>query len=234
MKRKIVVFFLLIFFLNLGMSSSSSAYNVYVNEVLGTTQITATLDYTGSETLGYEMAGMAVTANFFGGGSETIPWASNGFFSGIASGTGWSLSQADDTFTSQWTLSTTSTQLAGFKVDAGLGNTVFDRTFGGGTGTILSSLGKDFVVTSSGSGNITAIYLDQVALSGFLPVGDLFRFLDVRFDQNLGFSGSLAFLADTDQESSFRGFRTCYQPATILFLGVGLIGLAGYGRKKLI
>jgi hypothetical protein len=66
MKRKIVVFFLLIFFLNLGMSSSSSAYNVHVNEVLGTTQITTTLDDTGSETLGSEMAGMAVTANFFG------------------------------------------------------------------------------------------------------------------------------------------------------------------------
>ncbi len=73
------------------------------------------------QTYGDMMDGMQVTAN----GSDTAVWADTGAGAGAASGSGWSLAQSGDTFSSAWTL-TSDISLNSLTVDALLGRTVFD------------------------------------------------------------------------------------------------------------
>jgi PEP-CTERM motif len=230
MAKKMSVF-LFVLFLVVGMSNGSSAYTVNVGQNTGTTQVTTAL--TGFATSGNQMDGMAVTAFFSGGGSQTVSWVDSGGLSGGVTGTGWSLAQSGDTFGGPWTLSAAGASLTGFKIDAGVGDTVFDRTFSGLEGTDGSARGLDFALSPNPSttGIITATYIDSVALTGFPPVGDLFRYLDVQF--NFSFTnGSLKFIADTDNLQLSGDIKPIPEPATMLLLGIGLIGIAGLGRRK--
>lgn len=214
--------------------AQSHALTVNYGYSPGTTQI-ITPPIT-SDTTGATMEGMSVTAYFDGdAGSETLTWGDIGSgFSGVI-GRDWNLSVKSDMdpwTQGAWGLNSYSgTIIDHILIDAGAGNTVFDTYYSGGIGTPDSQLGKDLSVSSIGTtyeGAIAAIYRDQVALSGFAPVGDLYRYLDIQFEDP--FSGILYFETDTDNITG--GIQPIPEPATILLLGSGLVGLAGFRRKR--
>jgi hypothetical protein len=189
-------------------------------------------------TTGDLMAGMTVQAYFAGGGSETATWQSTGIGSGEATPTGneWSLAESGDTFYNYWTLTNTSASpISEIRIDPFPGYTVFDTTFNGQNGTTNSEYGWTFSVNSSSPSNfdITATYLDAVALDGTAPVGDLYRYLDIVFNNGiyLGEDGYLQFGADTDNVS-FGNINPTPLPGTFLLLGSGLLGLVGLGRIR--
>jgi hypothetical protein len=147
-------------------------------------------------------------------------------------GIGWSLSECGDTFNNLWTL--TGAGLTSLFIDAGAGDSVFDTSFGGLTGTAGSALGVTF--NTAYTGNITATYSGPVALTGNPPVGDLFRFLRLDFTGG-ALSGTITFGQDTDN-LGLRGDLTPLnpvpvpEPASLLLLGSGLVGAVLRQRRR--
>jgi hypothetical protein len=213
-----------------------SSCSVFADTVIltpGTTNQTTGL--TGFATDGSMMNGMVITAYFSGGSSETAYWATTGLQAGGASGTGWSLSESGDTYGGAWTLDTGNQIMTRLFVDAGPGDTVFDTTFNGEYGTNGSARGLNFHRTSINSGlNVTATYQDYVALAGDAPVGDLFRYLDLSFQivGATGFSGVMTYEADTDNLQFAGDIHPVPEPATMLLLGTGIVGLIGFKRIR--
>lgn len=213
---------------------AATANSVVVNINPGTTNTTSAL--TGSATTGAQMAGMRLTAHFSGGASEVVTWASFGGVSGGASGSGWSLSQAGDTFSNAWQLVSTSASLDRLVIDAGPGDTVFDTTFFGAFGTDGSALGQSFFVLSGGAGyDITATYFDAVAISGNAPVGDIYRFLEIDFTTRgiaFGPQSTLEFLSDTDNILFAGDIRPVPLPLTAGLAGAGLVAIGATTRRR--
>ena len=108
---------------------------------------------------------------------------------------------------------------------------------GGGGYKIGSALGLSF--TSATSRDILATYKDAIALSGFAPVGDLYRNLTIDFG-NTPFGGAatnveqLVFNTDTDNLSISGDIQSTPEPATMILLGTGLAGLIAVQRKKTV
>ena len=181
---------------------------------------------TGYATNGAMMDGMAVTANFIGGGSETLYWADTGAASGGVSGTGWGLSESGDTFGGFWSLSS-SVGISSIFIDAGVGNTVFDIDWVG-YGTDGSASGWTF--QTDDPFDITATYSGEVSVGGAAAVGDLWRYLNLDFTQ--GFSGGMRFIADTDNLLYAGDINPVPEPTGLLLLASGLLGLGFLRRRK--
>jgi hypothetical protein len=149
----------------------------------------------GYQTTGADMAGMSVTVHFSSAPSETVIWQASGLDSGGAVGpdADWSMAQSGDSFVSPWTLTYDSAAspsskglLVGFTLDgfaAGPGEVgvMFDRTFNGLFGTDGSFLGRDYEEVVPMPFDTFATYRGAIGLAGDAPVGDEFRWLDVRF-----------------------------------------------------
>lgn len=216
-------------FLYLHMVTTASNAAVVVQFDPGTTNVTSGLS--GFGTTGDLMAGMEVTAYFSDNTSETVTWADIGFPTGEAAGTGWSLAQSGDTFSFDWVLVNTSGKsIDRILIDAGVVDTLFDTFFGGDFGSDGSFNGWDFEVTSGlGSLDIVATYRDEIQIGTDPPVGDIYRLLDIAFNNPGGFaSGStLTFLADTDNALFAGDITPLPQPvpeptAYLVWLVVGL------------
>ena len=216
------------------------AFPVYaadvVNFVPGTTYQTTAL--TGYSTYGDMMDGMTVTATFSDGSSQTAIWADTGAGAGAASGAlPWSLALSGDTWSSAWTLTNSRTDfgLVSLAIDAGDGDAVFDIDWSPYPGTDGSADGNTFDRTSSNNFDVVATYSNLVALTGFAPVGDLYRNLSLSFvsaaGAPVGLFGSMTFLADTDNLSISGDIVPTPEPATLLLLGFGLAGLATLRKK---
>lgn len=184
---------------------------------------------------GADMAGMKVTANFSGGGSETATWATTGTdatvlngegFKGAASGTGWSLAQQgytlgnyDGTILGLWTLSNDSAaDIDSIVIDALAGDVVFDKiglqTGDTGEYTPGSNRGRGFQLAPNGTSPAWASYSNLVSdpdLYGTLT-------LDLAAGNMVLSAGDpdIQFLADTD---------AIPEPPVALLMMAGLVGL---------
>jgi hypothetical protein len=218
----------------LSLTTISYAGTVTVTQDAGTTFVTDAI--TGYSTFGDMMVGMSVSALFDDQTSQTVPWAALGPDAGGVSGTDWSLTESGDTFSSNWTLTNTSGKsITDVHLDGGPGKTIFDRTFGNVFGTPGSASGLDFQVTGGGDPfDITATYVNLVAVDGNPPVGDIFKDLDILFTNTGGFSSdhSLTFMADTDNATTaIVPVVPAPEPSTFFLLGAGLAGVGLLRRR---
>lgn len=241
MKKSIIGLFISVALVLTGFSMASALPISTVDFLPGNTQVTTAL--TTFKTDGADMAGMSIQATFTDGTSQALVWSADtttaatndGGVSGL-----FSLSVAGDTFFHDWMLTNNNDSgIASMLIDAGQGDAVFD-TILSPSGTLNSKGGRPFTVRS-GSDNleIEATYMDEVALSGSAPEGDIFRILQIDFTNENGFSNGtpLSFIADTDSLEipgdiqPIGNTRPVPAPNTMLLLGTGLLGIFGMSRK---
>jgi hypothetical protein len=190
------------------------------------------------DTYGNMMSGMNVWVTFSDGSVEHAIWGSTGSSSGAATAGGYfTISESGDTFDNNaWTLQNLSRTLSitSFTLLGAPGDTTFDRTFGGGVGTLNSAYGKDFNI--NGSYCVTATYSDILNLKGAAPVGDEFVQLSVAFATNSCFrpDASTTFTQDTDNAAVHGTIIINNVPdgaSTALLMGLGLTVLVVFRRR---
>jgi hypothetical protein len=220
-------------------AAQTMAASVNVTYDPGTINVTEQL--TGYGTSGDMMDGMDVTA-FTAGGSQLVKWATTGPGAGASIGTGWSLAESGDTFGGYWTLANnTGTSMTRLLIDAGPGDTVYDISWPPGAanpgpdyGTEPSARGWTFQVVSGLSDlDILATYRDYVAVGGNIPVGDLFRSLDIQFTNPGGFGtgSTLVYISDTDNILFAGDLTPVPAPGAFLLATLGA-GLVGWIRRR--
>ena len=182
----------------------------------------------GFSTAGDMMDGMVVTVN----GSSTGNWADTGAGAGAASGTGWTLAEAGDTFGSIWTF-TSSINVAGLRIDAGAGSTMFDAVMDPEL-TAGSARGWPFELVSAGgyTGDIEVVYSGPISLTGDPFRGDLYRFMNVAFSSP--FLGSLSFIADTDNAKIQGDISGIPAPGALVLAGLGSAGVSWLRRRRAV
>lgn len=179
-------------------------------------------------TFGDDMAGMLVTVDFLGGGSQSAIWGNTGTDAGGAFGTDWSLTQSGDTFFDAWTFTSTGESIASLTINAIPGNTAFDTIYAieEPPSTPGSALGIPFTVLS-GLAPDSFAYSDEIDISA----GDLFGTLSLSYGS--GFMGEMTYRADTDNGTPDDPMAVP-EPSSVL--GSLLIGAFGTGwqllRKK--
>jgi PEP-CTERM motif len=226
-----------IFILSIAISmiSLSSSAHAYGSVTLDPGTTYETQELTGFQTTGSMMSGMEVILTFFDGTdtwTEKADWVTTGPDSGQAGVAGqWYLRQSGDTYGSYnnyWTL--WGNDIIGVLIHAGPGNTVFDTTFGGSVGTDGSSTGWTFEqITLPNDLEVNATYSNQVALTGFSPVGDLYLDLQILFP--IAYNGTFEFLADTDNIRYAGDINPVSEPSMMALFFSGLAGLAGFGWR---
>lgn len=222
----------------------ADAATVSINANFAPTASTTAL--TSATTNGAQMIGTKVTAGFADGTSETVIWGTISPTAGAAIGTGIYVGVAGDTFNATWLLYNlnTTSLLTSLWIDAGAGNTVFDRT-NPAPGTNGSASGRDFTDGSGAavSGSIVVTYSKAVALTGFSPLGDLFALmsLDLTGLTGGGLSSSVTngywFRQDTDNLSLAGDLVPIAEtpiPGAVFLMGSVLAAGAGFGawRRK--
>lgn len=190
-----------------------------------------TVALTGFSTFSSQMVGSLVSVTFADGSNSSATWAAAG-----ATGTGFSLTLAGDSFGSNWTLTNTSDSkgIVGFSFDGRPGNTVFDIlpsnpvSPGSASGRAFSSVnGPDTISLAQG------VYSDTLAVDGTF-YGDLYLKLAVSFTGALGSDQSLTFLADTDNADVAKGGITpaIPEPETYALMLAGLALVGAVARKR--
>jgi hypothetical protein len=203
-----------------------------VATMAGTSYNTAAL--TGFSTTGAQMGGMEVTVLFSGGGSETTIWNAG---TSSAVGTGWSMSQPNDTFSNPWSLvNSAAATIVGFILDGLNGNTAFDIlpdnpvSPGSASGRAFSSADASNTTEITGA---SATYSNRLLIGGVF-YGDLYVRLGVQFDgTGLTSGNTFTFVADTDNARvDLGGIVQVPAPAALALFGMGLIGLGVVGRRR--
>lgn len=186
---------------------------------------------TGFDTTGADMAGMEVTVNFQGGGSDTQIWSATGVTSGGASGTDWSLTQSGDTFSNPWSFDYTGLgSIVSLMINAIPGNAVFDIV-NSPIVTPDSALGKPFTV-QNGLAPDSFNYSVPIDISQ----GDLFGKLSLFWDDGFTANNRLSFVADTDSgttDDPVTPRPTTPEPtATLSLLALGAVGATAMFRRQ--
>lgn len=109
---------------------------------------------------------------------------------------------------------------------------VFDRGFGGASGTPGSGPGRDVIEANDPGGNefeMTVTYRNAVGVGDAAPVGDLFETVDVVLGNGVPQGENYSLFLDTDVAT---GLTTVPEPAALLLVGSGLAGLTALWRRR--
>ena len=212
------------------LSSHSAGAAVIVTDVSSPVSIPGISDF---QTSGADMDGMAVTVNFFGGGSETVAWADTGpVGAGAALGTGWSISLTGDSFSNAWQVDFGNLAVTSFVMNGAPGLTVFDIDNAANPGTPGSALGLEFASSIDTLTDPVVTYSNVIQVGAAPPFGDLFEVMTVDLSglEIGGISGQFTFVQDTDND--IRRDVPLPEPGTLGILGGALIAIGLIRRVR--